>query len=70
MVAEADDCKCSIRQRLQWCSAQGIVFEGRKERKGQLSPQKAAFAREASDAGIAAEAGTDLTRAVSLIRPA
>jgi hypothetical protein len=49
---------------------QGIVFTGRKERKGQLSPQKAEFARDPFDAGIAAEAGTDLARAVSLIRPA
>ena len=48
---------------------QGIIFEGRKERKGWLSPQKAAFARPAKDAGLAEWAGTDLSLAVELVRP-
>lgn len=48
---------------------QGIIFEGRKERKGRLSPQKAAFARPAKDAGLAEQAGTDLSLAVELVRP-
>lgn len=48
---------------------QGIIFEGRKERKGRLSPQKAAFARPAKDAGLAERAGTDLSLAVELVRP-
>ena len=36
---------------------------------GNLSPQKAAFARPAQDAELAQKAGTDLSRAVKLVRP-
>jgi malic enzyme len=46
---------------------QGIVYKGRRGRK--LSAQKEAFAREAEDAALAEEAGTDLGRAVRLVRP-
>ena len=48
---------------------QGIIYEGRKERKGNLSPQKAAFARSASNASLARQAQTDLSKAVELIGP-
>lgn len=45
------------------------MFEGREERKGRVSPEKAAFARPAKDGGLAREAGTELRRAVELIAP-
>ena len=48
---------------------QGIIYEGRKERKGKLSSQKATFARSASDAGLAQQAQTDLSKAVELVGP-
>ena len=48
---------------------QGIIYEGRKERKGSLSSQKAAFARSASDADLAQQARTDLSKAVELVGP-
>jgi malic enzyme len=49
---------------------QGIVYEGRKDRKGgALSSQKVEFARAPSEAAAAQEAGTDLARVVRLIRP-
>ena len=48
---------------------QGIIYKGRKERKGNLSPQKAAFARSASDAHLAQLAQTDLSKAVELVGP-
>ena len=49
-------------------NVQGLVYKHRGGRP--LSRQKLEFAREAADAGAAQEAGTDLARAVSLIRPA
>ena len=48
---------------------QGIIYEGRKERKGTLSPQKASFARSANDAALAQQAQTDLSKAVELVGP-
>lgn len=44
------------------------MHEGREGRP--LSPQKAAFARGREDAGVAEQAGRDLSRAVRLIKPA
>ncbi|CAK0735604.1 hypothetical protein CVIRNUC_000608 [Coccomyxa viridis] len=57
------------RSRIWLIDSQGIIYEGRKERKGNLSPQKAAFARSASDAHLAQQAQTDLSKAVELVGP-
>ncbi|BDA40585.1 NADP-dependent malic enzyme [Coccomyxa sp. Obi] len=57
----------AAKRQIWLFDSQGIVYMGRKGRP--LSPQKAAFARGEEDAGLSQGLGTDLCKAVRLVKP-